>query len=254
MYNNDSDHYYIHLADFQGPFDLLLYFIERDELDIYDIPITKITNDFLAYIKKMEELNITLASEFIYMAAQLMKIKAKSLLPRVKMQTGEEEEDPKEALIQRLIEYKRFKEISASLAERAALRSQLHARGSLESELTLLSQKAMIEAEWESLTLNNLFSTFQRLMNNLDKKDPPVHHVAEIPYSVYDQKEYIQIALHRKSRLTFRELFSPLSTKMEAIVTFLALLELINDQIVKCKTGEQINDLEILNLKTRQSA
>ena len=122
--------YHIKLPQFEGPFDLLLFFIERDELDIYNIPITKITNEFLEYIHKSEELNIELSSEFILFISTLMRIKARMLLPRKELDAEGNEIDPRQELVNKILEYKRFKEASAQMAEMEALRMLMElARG-----------------------------------------------------------------------------------------------------------------------------
>ena len=123
--------YQIKLAQFEGPFDLLLFFIERDELDIYNIPITKITNDFLDYIHQQQTVNIELSSEFILFISTLMRIKAKMLLPRKELDSQGNEIDPREELVNKILEYKRFKEASAQMAEMEALRMLMVKRGPL---------------------------------------------------------------------------------------------------------------------------
>src|SRR5688500_9138133 len=127
MTNTSS--YQIKLAQFEGPFDLLLFFIERDELDIYNIPITKITNDFLDFIHQQEAVNIELSSEFILFISTLMRIKAKMLLPRKELDAQGNEIDPREELVNKILEYKKFKEASAQMAEMEALRMLKVKRG-----------------------------------------------------------------------------------------------------------------------------
>jgi segregation and condensation protein A len=124
--------YQIKLPQFEGPFDLLLFFIERDELDIYNIPITKITNDFLDYIHSSESLNIELSSEFILFISTLMRIKAKLLLPRKELDLQGNEIDPRQELIDKILEYKRFKEASQKLSEMEALRMLMVKRGNIQ--------------------------------------------------------------------------------------------------------------------------
>ena len=150
----------IKIDAFEGPFDLLLFFIERDELDIYDIPIAKITDDFLGYIHTMENLNIDLASEFILVAATLMRIKTKMLIPRKEVDEQGQEIDPRSELIQRLLEYKAFKEITEDLRGKEEARSMAFPRGNVEIELQSLAEEALADAELESLTLYRLMSAF----------------------------------------------------------------------------------------------
>jgi segregation and condensation protein A len=139
--------YEIHLPQFEGPFDLLLFFIERDELDIYDIPISKITDDFLAYLHKMDSLNIELASEFILVAATLMRIKAKMLLPRKEVDETGVEIDPREELINRLIEYKKYKEATDVLRVMEDDRQSIARRGNVLNENKEIA--SLFETEFE---------------------------------------------------------------------------------------------------------
>src|SRR4028118_2351122 len=139
MANNET--YQIKLPQFEGPFDLLLFFIERDELDIYNIPITKITNDFLNYIHKQESLNIELSSEFILFIATLMRIKARLLLPRKEIDAQGNEIDPRQELVDKILEYKRFKEAAAKMAEMEALRMLMVKRGNLQKDIAAIGEE-----------------------------------------------------------------------------------------------------------------
>ena len=168
--------YTIRIEAFEGPFDLLLFFIERDELDIYDIPIAKIADDFLGYVHTMENLNIDMASEFILVAATLMRIKAKMLIPRKEVDEQGNEIDPREELIQRLIEYKSYKEVTEELRRKEESRSMSFPRGNVQVELAALAEEALADAELESLTLYKLLQAFKRVMDRLEEaKRNPVH-------------------------------------------------------------------------------
>src|ERR671921_332873 len=134
--------YKIKLAQFEGPFDLLLFFIERDELDIYNIPITRIIKDFLDFIHSQESLNIELSSEFILFISTLMRIKAKMLLPRKELDAQGAEIDPRQELIDKVLEYKRFKEVAAKMAELEAERMLLIRRGNIQKELSGIGEEA----------------------------------------------------------------------------------------------------------------
>src|SRR5215213_7288603 len=139
--------YQIKLDQFEGPFDLLLFFIERDELDIYDIPISKITNDFLAYIQQMEQLNIEVASEFILVAATLMRIKSKMLLPRPQLDEQGNEIDPREELVRHLLEYKKYKSVIDSFHKLEETELMKEKRGNIMKELKVLAESTNVEAE-----------------------------------------------------------------------------------------------------------
>src|ERR1700761_3652315 len=134
--------YQIKLPQFEGPFDLLLFFIERDELDIYNIPITKITNDFLDHIHSSEKLNIELSSEFILFVSTLMRIKAKMLLPRKELDAQGNEIDPRQELIDKILEYKKFKEAATQMAEMEAIRMMIVKRGNLQKEISQIGEEA----------------------------------------------------------------------------------------------------------------
>src|SRR5690349_22236553 len=133
--------YQIKLPQFEGPFDLLLFFIERDELDIYNIPITNIINDFLNYIHSQENLNIELSSEFILFVSTLMRIKAKMLLPRKELDEQGNEIDPRQELVDKILEYRRFKEAAAKLAEMEAIRMLMVKRGNLQKEISAIGEE-----------------------------------------------------------------------------------------------------------------
>ena len=234
----------IKLKQFEGPFDLLLFFIERDELDIYDIPIAKITNDFLDFIHEMEQLNLDLASEFILVAATLMRIKAKMLLPRKEIDEEGNEVDPRQELVQRLLEYKKYKSVLAEFESLETRRMQQAARGNVESELKKFAEKAFIEAEWESVTLFKLMKAFERMMTQFEERKH-VHKVYNFLYTILDQQEYIQDLIANKKEVKFEEIFGPCENRIHAIITFLAMLELLNQQKLTVILGEGTNNFWI---------
>src|SRR5690348_11608349 len=152
----NTETYQIKLPQFEGPFDLLLFFIERDELDIYNIPITKITNEFLDYIHKNEALNIELSSEFILFVSTLMRIKAKMLLPRKELDAEGNEIDPRQELIDKILEYKKFKEAATKMSRSEAIRMLMMKRGNLQKELMLVGEEASEGTEIQTVTLFRL--------------------------------------------------------------------------------------------------
>lgn len=231
--------YTIHLPQFEGPFDLLLFFIERDELDINDIPIAKITDDFLGYIRQMEQMNIDLASEFILVAATLCKIKAKMLLPRKPVDEEGNEIDPREELVQRLLEYKKYKSILEDMRKLEENRFFRHMRGNAVKELQDLATKALVDEELESVTLFKLLKVFERIVQRFENNAVPknVHTVLRYPYTVPEQQEYIISRIPKTGSARFEELFLGLEDRVHAIVTFLALLELLNLQQVDITQG-----------------
>ncbi len=238
--------YTIRIDAFEGPFDLLLFFIERDELDIYDIPIAKIADDFLAYVHTMENLNIDLASEFILVAATLMRIKAKMLIPRKDLDEQGNEIDPREELIQRLLEYKAYKEVTEELRHKEEARSMSFPRGNIEVELQSLAEEALADAELESLTLYRLLQAFKKVMERFElAKRNPVHTIIKYSYSVQEEQDLIINKLSKKPRLDFEDVFALSENRIHAIITFLALLEMINDQKVRILAGEAVNNFWI---------
>lgn len=238
--------YTIRIDAFEGPFDLLLFFIERDELDIYDIPIAKITDDFLGYVHTMENLNIDLASEFILVAATLMRIKAKMLIPRKEVDEQGNEIDPREELIQRLLEYKSYKEVTEELRRKEESRSMSFPRGNVQVELQSLAEEALADAELESLTLYKLLQAFKRVMERFEEaKRNPVHTIVQYTFTIQEEQTLIINKMVMKPRLDFVDVFAECGTRIHAIITFLALLEMINNQVVRILAGEGINNFWI---------
>ena len=176
----NSISYQIKLDQFEGPFDLLLFFIERDELDIYNIPITRITNDFLDFIHQSEKLNIELSSEFILFISTLMRIKAKMLLPRKELDASGNEIDPRQELINKILEYKRFKEAAARMAEMEAIRMLMVRRGNLQKEIAQIGEASGEGTEIQAVTLFKLMKAFEKVILKLnERKNKPVHTVVQ---------------------------------------------------------------------------
>lgn len=238
--------YTIKLPQFEGPFDLLLFFIERDELDIQDIPIAKVTNDFLDYLHAMERMNIDLAGEFILMAATLCRIKARILLPRKQLDEQGNEIDPRQELVDRLMEYKRYKGVIDELREMEALRAQKTARGNVADDLQKIATRALVDAELESLTLYQLLKAFERVMHRFETVKPKtVHQIARFNYTVEDQQLFILSRIPEGGKADFMGVFRDCQNRIHAIVTFLALLELLNMQRVRIYGGTQANSFWI---------
>lgn len=218
----------IKLPLFEGPFDLLLFFIERDELDIYDIPIARITDEFLEYVKHLEKINIEMASEFILVASTLMRIKAKTLLPRPDLDAKGNEIDPREELVRHLLEYKKYKSVVHTLAQMEDDRSNQFARGNALAEVLQLSEQNSDEAELQHLDLYKLLKVYQRVMKRFDlEQQRPVHTVVQYPYSIEQQKDHILGQLFFKTRIGFGELLAEFPNKIAAVFNFLAILELL---------------------------
>ncbi|MCS6916412.1 MAG: segregation/condensation protein A [Chitinophagales bacterium] len=238
--------YEIKLPHFEGPFDLLLFFIQRDELDIYDIPIAKVTHDFLEYIRQASEKNIELASEFIVVAATLMRIKAKMLLPRRQEPEAGEAADPRAELVRQLLEYKRYKDVLEELRQLEAERARLHARGYAAQEKRQRLQEWADEMELHSLTLIRLLRAYERVMSRFaeqERRQP--HAVIRYPYTIEAQKEYLLQLTGEEETVSFEKIFDSCIDRMHAIFTFLALLELVLQQQIGLSAGETCNNFFI---------
>jgi len=245
-----SNTYQVKIEHFEGPFDLLLFFIERDELNIYDIDISKITDDFLAYIRKLEELNIDVASEFILVAATLMRIKARMLLPRKQLDEDGNEIDPRQEIIQKLLEYKKYKSILAEMRELEEARTKIHGRGNTIRDLREIGNKALVDVELESLTLYKMMKVFQKCMDKYENRQRQTRHtIVKFEYTVEDQRNFIVNKVRGKTKLAFTELFEGLENRIHAIVTFLALLDLFNSQAVSVLQGDGMNNFWVSDLK-----
>lgn len=247
--------YNINIPHFQGPFDLLLFFIERDELDIYNIPIAKITDDFLIYLRELEAMNIDLASEFILVAATLMRIKAKMLLPRRELDEQGQEIDPRQELVERLLEYKRYKDILDELRTLEEERSQKERRGNINLELKMLAYEADSESEMESITLYKLLKAFDKIMAEFEERAKrPVHTITKYPYTLEGQRDFIAAHIKSKGKSDFKSLFNSAENRMHAIFTFLALLELIQMQLVAIEIQEGHNSFLLFNVENQNDS
>jgi segregation and condensation protein A len=235
--------YNIKIQQFEGPFDLLLFFIQRDELDINDIPISQITDDFLDHIRKLEVLNIDVASEFILVAATLMRVKTKMLIPRKELDEEGIEIDPRAELAQKLMEYKKYKEVVESFKELEEDRMRKFYRGNAASELKTLANKALVDIELETLSLYRLMLTFKKIMENYEyQKNKPVHRIIKFNYTIEEQRSYIALKIKKGFKMAFKDLFMNLENRVHAIITFIALLELLNQQEALLIQGEGVNN------------
>ncbi|MBD0368267.1 MAG: segregation/condensation protein A [Flavisolibacter sp.] len=240
MTNNS---YQIKLPQFEGPFDLLLFFIERDELDIYNIPITRIINDFLAFIHKQETLNIELSSEFILFVSNLMRIKAKMLLPRKERDAQGNEIDPRQELVDKILEYKKYKEAAAEMAALEAERMFLVKRGNIQKELAQIGEEAGEGTEIQAITLFKLMKAFERVMQRYqDERNKPVHTVIRYNYTMESTKAEMIALAQRERTLSFEKMFEQVENRVHAIFIFLSLLELVQQKFLHILIGEGRNN------------
>ncbi|HPH84622.1 MAG TPA: segregation/condensation protein A [Ferruginibacter sp.] len=241
--SQNTPSYQIKLEQFEGPFDLLLFFIERDELDIYNIPITKITNDFLDHIHQSEKLNIELSSEFILFISTLMRIKAKMLLPRKELDAQGNEIDPRMELIDKILEYKKFKEASAKMAEMEAVRMLMVKRGNLQKELSQIGEEAGEGTEIQTVTMFKLMKAFEKVIQRLqEKQNKPVHTVVQYNYTMEGSRDYMMTICQKEKTLSFEKIFDICENRIHAIFLFLNMLELVQQKYLHILIGEGRNN------------
>ena len=238
-----QDTYKIHLPQFEGPFDLLLFFIERDELDIYNIPITKIINDFLDYVHSQDHLDIELSSEFILFVSTLMRIKAKMLLPRKELDAQGNEIDPRQELIDKILEYKRFKEAAAQMADMEASRMLMLKRGNLQKELAIIGEESSEGSEIQTVTLFKLMKTFDKVMQRMEERqNKPQHIVLRYNYTMEESRDYMLDRVKTEHTLAFENIFEVCQNRIHAIFLFLSLLELVQQKYMAILIGEGKNN------------
>jgi segregation and condensation protein A len=249
-----QENFEVKLPLFEGPFDLLLFFIERDELDIYDIPIATITNDFLEYVHHMETLNIEVASEFILVAATLMRIKSKMLLPRPQLDEQGNEIDPREELVRHLLEYKKYKSVLDTFHKMEETELMKEKRGNLMKELKALAESTNVEAELQDVTVFKLMTVFEKVIKRFEaEKNRPVHQVIQYPYTVEGQKKYVVDELTKKQRVSFTELLQIFPTRIGLIFNFLAILEMLALQQINIQVGEGYNNFWVTKFEATES-
>jgi segregation and condensation protein A len=226
--------YSVKLDVFEGPLDLLLFLIKRDKIDIYDIPIAHITKQYLGAIELMRELNLDVAGEFIVMAATLMRIKAKMLLP--KTQEEEEEEDPREQLVAALLEYRKFKEAAGILREKETEQSAWFPRKDFSFVQQLPEDEVLIEA-----SLPDLVFAFKRILDGHPKE---IFHTVNYPkVSIEERIDHVLSRLTEKDGIVFGELFLDTPIKLVMVVTFMAILELIRLQRIYIRQNRHFSDI-----------
>lgn len=235
--------YKIKLPVFEGPFDLLLYLIRKNEIDIYDIPIAQITREYLEYINLMQMLDLEIAGEFIEMVATLILIKTRMLLPNPTEDHAEELEDPRLQLTLQLLEYRRFKESAEHLQQLEETRRKYFPRRSREKKRVWDS--AADEDDFEiDATLFDLLAAFKKALDNMPKIT--FHQVKPIRITIEDQVRHIMDHLEGKSHVFFHEIVKGLPEKIHIIVTFMALLDLVRINLIAAKQGEPFQDIRLV--------
>ncbi len=235
--------YNIKLPVFEGPFDLLLYLIKKNEVDIYDIPIAKITHQYLEYIELMKMLDLDIAGEFIEMVATLMLIKVRVLLPRSPLDGEEEIEDPRAALVAQLIEYRQFKDVSGTLGEMENHRRKYFPRGIPEPEVKETEEEDLLA----DVSLFDLLAAFKTALDNIPKVT--VHRVNVIKITIEDQVKFIFAQLGDRPYMLFREIVRPLENKIQLIVTFIAMLDLIRLHFLSARQSDVFGEIRLVPLQ-----
>ncbi len=236
--------YKIKLDQFEGPLDLLLFFIKRDELNIYDIPISKITKEFLDYVNLIKMLDLEVAGDFILMASTLMHIKVRMLLPREVDEKGEEI-DPRSELIQALLEYKKYKEMSEELSFFETSQRKINYRGNYSAD------EKITPPDYEILLKNvTIFDLAKAIKRVLDGVKPEVfHEIRKINISVQEQISFIMSNLENETELHFLSLINEMREKIRIVITFVALLELTKMGMIGIKESPNFNDFVLFKIK-----
>ena len=240
--------YKIKLDQFEGPLDLLLFFIKRDELNIYDIPISRITKEFLEYVNLIQMLDLEVAGDFILMASTLMHIKVRMLLPKEVDEKGEEI-DPRSELVEALLEYKRYKEVAEELSFFESNQRKLHFRGNYSADVK--ESPPEYETLLKNVTVFDLAKAFKKALEGV--KEEVFHQIKKFNVSIDDQMAYIFKSLDEKPDLSFLSLVNNMKEKLRIVVTFIALLELTKMGQIGIKESDNFNDFVIFRLNDGQN-
>lgn len=237
--------YTVKIDEFEGPLDLLLHLIKQDDIDIYEISIERVVSQYMDYIEKMQELNLTIASTYLVMAAELIEMKSRSLLPKKENNEDQDnyEEDPKEQLIKRLIEYKQYKEMSTKFKDLEYTRSFIFTKQP--DNMKEYIEDEIIDPE-DSKDVNILINAFQELLNRKQLQRPINTVITKKEISVVERKKHIQKILSDKKQVYFDELFD-IMTKDYVVVTFLTILEMAKEKSLEIKQDANFDQILILN-------
>ena len=230
----------IKLENFEGPLDLLLYFIKRDKIDIYDIPITKITNEYISVIDEAKKLDVSIAGEFLFMASMLLRIKTQMLLPRQIDDESLDIDDPRIDLVSQLIEYKKYKTVAHKLKNLHFENKDTFFRSSFK---VVYDQSPDVSDYLNEVSLYDISKIFKEAIDNAPSED--TFEIYREMVSLNDQKNFILKEFEKKKVISLKNLVKNLETKIEIIVTFLALLEMIKQSEIICSQKENFEDIEI---------
>jgi len=235
--------YKIKLEQFEGPLDLLLFFIKRDELNIYDIPISRITKEFLEYVNLIKTLDLEVAGDFILMASTLMHIKVRMLLPREIDEKGEEI-DPRAELVKALLEYKKYKEMSEELTYLESNQRKLNYRGNFSADEK--ESPPDYEILLKNVSIYDLAKAYKKIIEGIQQ--PPVHEIAKINVTIDEQIKYILEKVELAGKLHFLDLVIEMKEKIRIVVTFVALLELVKMGKIGITVSKNFNDFYLVRL------
>lgn len=226
------------INEFQGPLDLLLHLIKESKMDIFDIKIEEITEQYLKYIEYQESINLEVASEYLVLASELLEIKSKMLLPSEKITEKEEEEDPREDLINRLLEYEAYKEITKTLKEKELIRHEIYTKAP--ESISIYSNNEMeIKSD---VTLDDLIDAFQKFLERKKESKPLSTKVTQKEITVSSRRHDISKLLKKRRKVSFFELF-PVVTKEYVVATFLAILEMAKSSELIIIQNETFDDI-----------
>ncbi len=233
--------YNVEISAFEGPMDLLLHLISNAKIDIYDIPINKITDQFLGYIKKMEDLNLEVASEFIVMASSLVEIKSKMLLPKKDPESNQEEEDPREELVKRILEYQKYKSVSEELKDLETKEARIYYK----PREDIFEEE---ELELEGLDVSLLIDAVNSILKEKNKEEKllTISEIQREEYSLDQCMLHIKNMLKEEEYIVFSSIMDPSSSKEKIITYFLSLLELTKTRYIRIEQNEDFSDLLIL--------
>ncbi len=227
--------YRVELQQFEGPMDLLLFFIKRDEIDVYDIPISRIADEYLAYVRVLEEIDLDGVGDFIYMAALLINIKARMLLPSTETDEEGDEVDPRRELVERLLEYVRFKEAADQLATRRERRREHFTRGDASDHRERVEEDHEVNVD---ASVYDLVEALGEMLEEDEDETEPIHEVEPVEHTVEEQQQYVLDRLMDEPRVSFRDLVERRS-KGFAVATFLAVLELARQHYLRLQLSEE---------------
>lgn len=236
--------YKVKLEQFEGPLDLLLFFIKRDELNIYDIPISRITKEFLDYVNLIKLLDLEVAGDFILMASTLMHIKVRMLLPREVDERGEEI-DPRADLIKALLEYKKYKEVAEDLTFMEAQQRKISFRGNFSKDAAEAPPE--FEVLLKNISIYDLAKAFKKAIEGL--KPVPVHEIKKVNITIDEMIQFILEKIKEKGEIHFLSLVHGMKEKIRIVVTFIAILELTKMQMINIKESTEFNDFVLYGVE-----